>query len=145
MKPFGLSGELDLRLKVKLQLKLIILPSPWPSVACGKSYRWTLLKWEMGRVGLGGLGGVGPLVTRGGLERSYFYVTGQGSKPRPRPGLAALGSPTSDQSSPEVLPEHPAHLPLEQGPPVGLSPGHWGPECGWNDQFYLQSQVQFTR
>ena len=30
MKPFGLSGEIDLKVKVKLQLKLMIPPTPWP-------------------------------------------------------------------------------------------------------------------
>ena len=50
MKPFRLSGELDLRLKVKFQLKLIIPLTPWPWVAWEKSYWWTLLKWETGRV-----------------------------------------------------------------------------------------------
>ena len=43
MKPFILSGNLDLRLKVKLQLKVIIPPSPCASVAWGKSYLWILL------------------------------------------------------------------------------------------------------
>ena len=63
-----------------------------------------------------GLGGVRQLVTRGGLERSYFCVTGQGSKTRPRPGLAALASPTSDQWSPEVPSEDPACFPFQEGP-----------------------------
>ena len=88
------------------------------------------LKWERGRVGLGG---VGPLVTRGGLERLYFCVPGQCSKPRPRPGLAALASPTSDQWSPEVPPEDPACFPFQEGPLVGFRPGRCGPGHGWND------------
>ena len=65
--------ELKVELKAKLELAIIIPPTLSPTEA-----------W----------GGVGPLVTRGGLERSYFCVTGQGSKPRPRPGLPALTSPT---------------------------------------------------
>ena len=47
MKPIGLSGEIDLKVKVKLQLKLMIPLTPWPSAAWAKSYWWTL---EMGRV-----------------------------------------------------------------------------------------------
>ena len=140
MKPFGLSGEIDLKLKVKLQLKMIIPPSPWPSAASGKSYWWTLLKWEMGRVGLGG---IRPLVTRGGLERSYFCVTGQDSKPRPRL-LAVLASPTSDQWSPEVPLEDPSHFLLQQGPPVGLPPGCWGLgmiSLSWSFTFSLRSNL----
>ena len=38
MKPFGLSGEIDLKVKVKLQVKLMIAPTPLPSAAWGKSY-----------------------------------------------------------------------------------------------------------
>ena len=65
--------ELKVELKAKLELAIIISRTLSPTEA-----------W----------GGVRPLVTRGGLERSYFCVTGQGSKPRPRPGLPALASPT---------------------------------------------------
>ena len=101
------SGELDIRLRVKLQLKIPIPPSPWPLVTLA-------------------------LVTRGGLERYYFCVTGQGSKPRPRPGLAALASPTSDQWSPEVPLEDPGCFPFQEGPLIGLCPGPSGPGCGRN-------------
>ena len=46
MKLFRLSGEIDLKVKVKIQLKLMIPPTPLPSGAWGKSYLWTLLKWD---------------------------------------------------------------------------------------------------
>ena len=53
--------ELKVELKAKLELAIIIPPTLLPTEA-----------W----------GGVGPLVTRGDLERSYFCVTSQGSMPR---------------------------------------------------------------
>ena len=37
MQPFVVSGELDIRLKVKLQLKILIPPSPWSTGAWVKS------------------------------------------------------------------------------------------------------------
>ena len=79
--------ELKVELKAKLELAIIIPPTLWPTEA-----------W----------GGVGPLVTTGGLERSYFCVTGQGSKPRP--GIAALASPTLVTRSPELPVEDRATL-----------------------------------
>ena len=44
------------------------------------------------------------------LEGSYFCFTDQGSKPRSRPGLAALASPRCGGSPP--------HLPLYPPPPL---------------------------
>ena len=73
----------------------------------------------------------------------YFCVTGQGSKPRPRPelaarpGLAALASPTSDQWSPEVPSEDPPCLAFQEGPLIGLCPGPGGPGHGWNQNLYI--------
>ena len=92
-------------LKVELELAIIIPPTLSPTEA-----------W----------GGVRPLVTRGGLERSYFYVTGQGSMPRPRSGLAALASPTLVTSSPELLVEDLATLNVQHRPPLA-APGYFGP------------------
>ena len=46
-------------------------------------------------------------------ERSYFCITDQGSKPRSRPGLAALASPRHGDSPP--------HLPLYPPPPSIIS------------------------
>ena len=129
MKPFVVSGELDIRLRVKLQLKILFPPSPWPLWAKVKSI--PVDPTQVGK-GQGGAGGIRPLVTRGVLERSYFCVTGQGSKPRPRPGLATLASPTSDQWSPEVPLEDPGCFPFQEGPLIGLCPGPSGPGCGRN-------------
>ena len=81
--------KLKLELKAKLEFAILIPPTLWPTES-----------W----------GGVGPLFTRGGLERSYFCVTGQGSKPRPRLGLTALASPTLVTRSPELPAEDPAML-----------------------------------
>ena len=97
--------ELKVELKAKLELAIIIPPTLLPTEA-----------W----------GGVGPLVTRGGLERSYFCVTSEGSMPRPRPGLAALASPTLATRSPELPAEDPAALNVPHRTPLGV-PGCCGP------------------
>ena len=97
--------ELKVELKAKLELAIIIPPTLSPTEAWGR---------------------VRPLVTRGGLERSYFCVTGQGSMPRPRPGLAALASPTLVTSSPELLVEDLAVLNAQHRPLPG-APGCYGP------------------
>ena len=97
--------ELKVELKAKLELAIIIPPTLSPTEA-----------W----------GGVGPLVTRGGLERSYFCVTGQGSMARSRPGLAALASPTLVTSSPELPVEDLAAINVQHRPPP-RAPGCCGP------------------
>ena len=80
----------------------------------------------------GSLGG-GPLVTRRGLGRSYFCVTGQGTKPRPLAlGLMPWPVSTGDQWSPEVTAVDPASVPPQQGPLLRLPPACWGPGGGWN-------------
>ena len=85
MKPLIVSSKVNISLKVKIQLnvKILIPLTPWPTGAWEKSYQWTLLKWQTGRVFWWDFWW--PLVTSG---------AGQGSKPRPRPWLAALASNT---------------------------------------------------
>ena len=58
------------------------------------------------------------------LEGSYFCFTDQGSKPRSRPGLAALASPCL-VSSPEFPMEGLALLKSEQDPPSGTPTKDW--------------------
>ena len=58
------------------------------------------------------------------LEGSYFCFTDQGSKPRSRPGLAALASPRL-VSSPEFPTEGLALLKSEQDPPSGMPTKDW--------------------
>ena len=46
MKPFGLSAEIELKIAFKLQLQLIIPPTPLPTVALGESTGWTTGHWR---------------------------------------------------------------------------------------------------
>ena len=80
--------------------------------------------------------------TRGGLER-YFWVTGQGRKPRP--GLGSLPWPAPLWApSPELPVEDLPALEAQDGPPL-RAPGCWGPQSGrnhnWNFKFRLQFQI----
>ena len=46
MKPFGLSAEIELKIAFKLQLRLIIPPTPLLTAAWGKSRGWTTGHWR---------------------------------------------------------------------------------------------------
>ena len=59
------------------------------------------------------------------LEGSYFCFTDQGSKPRSRPGLAALASPRLVGWSPEFPTQGLAPLKSEQDPPSGMPTKDW--------------------
>ena len=115
---------IDLKLQAKLKISIMIPPTMRPSAAWG-SQRWT---------------------TRGGLER-YFWVTGQGRKPRP--GLGSLPWPASLWApSPELPAEDLPALEAQDGPPP-RAPGCWGPQSGqnhnWNFKFHLQFQINRNR
>ena len=75
----------------------------------------------------------GLLVTRGGLER-YFWVTGQGRKPRP--GLGSLPWPAP------LWAPFTRMLEAQDGPPPG-APGCCGPQSGWNHYGYFQFLLHF--
>ena len=113
--------EVELKVKAKLKVVIMIPPTLRPSAAWG-SRGWT--------------------VTRGGLERFFELLAKAGSQ-----GLAwapCPGQPHSGPHSPELPAEDLPTLEAQDGPPP-RAPGCCGPQSGrnhnWNFQFRLQFEI----